>query len=176
MVAKLKSDVTQRDERGLFGLTMVRILGAGMSGGFGYLFLPKLLPLPGWTGFLFLIGFATLYILATGDIAGVPRWKYLYISLSGRMIVSAHEAGDDSLYATICRFFDWDYDAVVVEASDLFEAADYSDDTSWMEFRFRGKVLDEDESMGVSDDLDSLVDLDLDSRSLHDFTDSDSST
>lgn len=123
MVAKLKSDVTQRDERGLFGLTMVRILGAGMSGGFGYLFLPKLLPLPTWTGFIFLIGFATLYLLATGDIAGVPRWKYLYISLHGRIMVSAHEAGDESLYAAVCRFFEWDYDDVLVEASDLFEAS-----------------------------------------------------
>lgn len=159
MVAKIKANVLIREERAIGSISMQRLLGSGMVGGGMYMLLPMILPLPNWSSYIFLIVGTVGFLIATGNREGIPRWKFVAISVRGRIMVAARDQGGGSLQSKICDFFDWDFESTVVDAADIFEGVEYIEDETWMELRFRGSVFEETSGIGVHKNIEDILDI-----------------
>ncbi len=124
MVARIKSRVLVREEKGGGPVSMKRIMACGMGAGMFYFVSTLLVPavsLP-----VLLVGFASM-IYATGDRYGLPRYRWVAAGRRAAWLLSAqrHSSG---LAAVLCGWLNWDVSVVLVDGDRLYSGSGVVDD------------------------------------------------
>jgi hypothetical protein len=124
MTATMKSRVLTREEKGIGGVSMKRLIFCGMGGGVVY-FILNLSPLSMCSLPSLLVVFVTL-IMASGQRHGISRYQWLLLTLQGRTLLHAdqHPTG---LTRQWLNQFDMPIDNLHIHGGDLFVGATLSD-------------------------------------------------
>lgn len=91
MTATIKSRVLTREEKGIGGISMKRLIFCGMGGGIIYLVL-NLSPLSMCSLPMLLFVFITL-LIASGQRYGIPRYLWIQLTIKGRMLLTQNPNG-----------------------------------------------------------------------------------
>ena len=128
MTARFKSHVTRREERGLFGLTMNRMIAIGGGGFLGYA-LGRLLQLPLGLNVPLSIIALVLFAYLLGEPAGVPRFLRLLTAWRASIMVAGRQR-PTSLAARLCNALGWDARQTLVNGDALFASPTHISDDS----------------------------------------------
>ena len=128
MTARFKSHVTRREERGLFGLTMNRMIAIGGGGFLGYT-LGNTIHLPLWLKVPLSIASLVLFAYWLGEPAGVPRFLVMLNGWRASIMIAGRNH-PESLSGRLCAWLGWDASRTLVNGDTLFASPTHIGDDS----------------------------------------------
>lgn len=117
MTATMKSRVLTREEKGIGGVSMKRLIFCGMGGGMVY-FILNLSPLSMCSLPSLLVMFIIL-IIASGQRQGIPRYQWLLLTLKARTLLTAYHQ-PSGLTAQLIEQLDVPVGKLQIHSGDLF--------------------------------------------------------
>lgn len=120
MTAMMKSRVLVREEKGIGGVSMKRLIFCGMAAGILYM-LVRLTPLAACAVPLLFGVFIGLVILS-GTRHGVSRYAWLWLGWRGQLLLRARNA-PQGWAAQVCDALNWEVAALSLDGAMLFPAA-----------------------------------------------------
>jgi len=117
MTISLRSNVTRRDEKGMFGIPFKRLIAAGVSGGMVIATLQNVLG----TASLGLAAVTViLALILTASRGGIPAWRRSLYGLQAQFLMAATRP--ESMLHPLARLFNVSSDGVILNGAELFGA------------------------------------------------------
>lgn len=145
MAADFKSHVLLRDEKGVLGIPLKRLLLSGVGGGLTYTVFNIALPnasIP--TGFIF----AVFTLVMTGTRGGLPLWQRLMYRLRGTVLLAAAR-DNQSVFGSIAKALELPVELVKLDGAVVFAPAQPNYDIDMREWVTFARTSEADQDDGL---------------------------
>jgi len=145
MAADFKSHVLLRDEKGLLGIPLKRLLLSGVGGGLTYTVFNIALPnasIP--TGFIF----AVFTLVMTGTRGGLPLWQRLMYRVRGTVLLAAAR-DSKSVFGSMAKALELPVELVKLDAAVVFAPAQSNYDIDMREWVTFARTSEADQNDGL---------------------------